>query len=169
SGWAENILHSFTSGSDGFQPSSGVTFDSSSNLYSSTAGAECDGGGGNAFELSAGSWSFSTVYCFVGIEGGGPYLSTMVFDQAGNLYGTTYYDGANGANSSGTVFKLTPSNGIWTYTSLHDFTGGTDGGYPVGNLVFDANGNLYGTASRGGDMSNCGGHGCGVVFKISGL
>ena len=89
-------------------------------------------------------------------------MSTLLFDQAGNLYGTTFADGANGW---GSVFKLTPSMGGWTYTSLHDFTGGSDGGYPVGNLVFDANGNLYGTASIGGTGHWC----CGVIFKISGL
>jgi hypothetical protein len=69
--------------------------------------------------------------------------------------------------SHGTVFKLTPSNGSWIYTSLHDFSGGSDGGNPVGNLAFDAQGNLYGTASKGGDLSKCGGTGCGVVFKIA--
>jgi uncharacterized repeat protein (TIGR03803 family) len=55
-------------------------------------------------------------------------------DAAGNLYGTTLADGANGY---GAVFKLTPSNGSWTYTSLHDFTNGSDGGYPYSTLVLD--------------------------------
>ena len=59
------------------------------------------------------------------------------------------------------MFKLTPSNGGWTYTSLHDFTNGSDGSYPYSNLVFDARGNLYGTASAGGA------NGLGVVFKIA--
>ena len=60
----------------------------------------------------------------------------------------------------------TPSNGSWIFTSLHDFTGGSDGGYPYSNLVFDASGNLYGTASQGGTSANCSG-GCGVVFEIT--
>ena len=79
-------------------------------------------------------------------------------DQAGNLYGTTACDGANGF---GSVFKLTFSNGAWTYTSLHDFTDGSDGGFPYSNVVFDANGNLYGTASGGGEYA------AGVVFEIT--
>jgi uncharacterized repeat protein (TIGR03803 family) len=79
-------------------------------------------------------------------------------DAAGNLYGTTLADGANGY---GAVFKLTPSNGIWTYTSLHDFTNGIDGGYPYSTLVLDQRGNLYGTASSGGTQ------GLGVVFEIT--
>jgi uncharacterized repeat protein (TIGR03803 family) len=139
SNWSENTLFSFNGGSTGFQPFSSVTFDSSGNLYSSTTGIEECGGGGNVFELSSGSWSYSAIYCFVGGYQGGPHMSTLVFDQAGNLYGTTSADGANGW---GSVFKLTPSNGSWTYTSLHDFTGGNDGGFPVGNLIFDPNGNL---------------------------
>jgi uncharacterized repeat protein (TIGR03803 family) len=124
------------------------------------------GGGGNVFELSSGSWSYSAIYCFVGGYQGGPHMSTLVFDQAGNLYGTTFADGANGW---GSVFKLTPSNGSWTYTSLHDFTGGNDGGFPVGNLIFDANGNLYGTASCGGTTGTCGyrNDGYWVIFKIA--
>jgi uncharacterized repeat protein (TIGR03803 family) len=81
-------------------------------------------------------------------------------DSAGNLYGTT---GCSGAYTAGTVFKLTPSDGSWTYTSLHDFTGGSDGASPWSNVVFDPNGNLYGTASGGGDLI-CG---CGVVWEIA--
>ena len=79
-------------------------------------------------------------------------------DGAGNLYGTTFCDGAKGA---GSVFKLTPSGGSWTYTSLHDFTGGSDGANPISNVVFDANGSLYGTALNGGA------HGVGVVWEIT--
>lgn len=79
-------------------------------------------------------------------------------DAAGSLYGTTFYDGAYGY---GSVFKLTPAHGSWTFTSLHDFTGGIDGGNPISNLVFDAGGNLYGTASQGGAYND------GVIFRIT--
>ncbi len=84
-------------------------------------------------------------------------------DAAGNLYGTAVLDGAF---ASGSVFKLTQSDGSWTYTSLHDFTSGNDGGNPYGNVVFDARGNLYGTASLGGSYRSgipCENQGCGVV------
>jgi uncharacterized repeat protein (TIGR03803 family) len=79
-------------------------------------------------------------------------------DVAGNLYGTTKCDGADNA---GSVFKLTLSGNSWTYTSLYDFTGGSDGANPICNVVFDANGNLCGTASAGGA------YGYGVVWEIT--
>ena len=82
----------------------------------------------------------------------------MTIDSAGNLYGTTVVDGANGY---GAVFKLTHTQNGWSYTSLHDFTNGDDGAYPYSSLVFDSAGNLYGTASAGGS------NGLGVVFEIS--
>ena len=78
----------------------------------------------------------------------------------GNLYGTTLADGPHGY---GSVFKLTHSANGWTYTALHNFTGGSDGGYPYGSPVFDSSGNLYGTASAGGT----GPGGAGVVWKIT--
>jgi hypothetical protein len=71
----------------------------------------------------------------------------LTFDAAGNLYGTTFWQGAYGA---GSVFKMTRSGANWTFTSLHDFNGGSDGGNPESNVTFDANGNLYGTASADG-------------------
>jgi hypothetical protein len=73
-----------------------------------------------------------------------------------------------GSPNYGTVFKLTPTpTPPWTYTSLHDLTGGSDGGNPYSNVIFDANGNLYGTANAGGDVSSCSGYGCGVVWEIT--
>jgi uncharacterized repeat protein (TIGR03803 family) len=89
---------------------------------------------------------------------------SLVMDASGSLYGTTVLDGAF---SSGSVFKLTPSNGSWTYTSLHDFSNENDGGSPYGNVSFDASGNLYGTASLGGLNNGCQGLGCGVVWEIT--
>ena len=79
-------------------------------------------------------------------------------DGAGDLYGTTLCDGANNA---GSVFELTPSGNSWTYTSLHDFTGGNDGRNVSCNLVFDANGNIYGTAANGESQRD------GVVWEIT--
>ena len=71
-----------------------------------------------------------------------PYAG-LIFDKAGNLYGTTEF---GGTNNQGTVFEITPnSNGSWTETVLYNFTGSTDGGQPYGSLIFDAAGNLYGT------------------------
>ena len=168
SDWAENTLYTFPGGADGCVPRSAVTFDPFGNMYGATS--DCgENRGGVVYELLNGSWSYQSVYTFSGGGSGcGPYLSTLIFDQAGSLYGTTYCDGQAPPNNYGSVFKLTPSMSGWTYTSLHDFTGGSDGGYPVGKLAFDGNGNLYGTASCGGNTGNCP-SGVGVVFKISGF
>src|ERR1022692_4195406 len=84
-------------------------------------------------------------------------VSSLIFDKAGNLYGTTYQ---GGAYNFGTVFELTPaSGGGWTETVLHTFGSGTDGGAPYGGLIFDASGNLYGTTQVGGA------DGYGTVFE----
>jgi uncharacterized repeat protein (TIGR03803 family) len=83
---------------------------------------------------------------------------------SGNLYGTTNCDGANGW---GNVFKLANTENGWLYSSLHDFTNsGGDGGYPVSSVSFDTNGNLYGTASSGGNNNCQPVNGCGIVWMI---
>jgi uncharacterized repeat protein (TIGR03803 family) len=116
------------------------------------------GGGGIVYKMTAGGdWTYDFVYNLTGGINLGPY-DKLVMDSAGNLYGTTFADGRYGL---GSVFKLTHSSGGWTYTSLHDFTGGSDGGNPISSLVFDSDGNLYGTASDGGA------HGVGVVFQVT--
>jgi uncharacterized repeat protein (TIGR03803 family) len=93
---------------------------------------------------------------------GGHPSAGLLRDKAGNFYGTTE---TGGAFSAGNVFKLAPDG---TYTSVYDFTGGDDGGYPRSDLVSDASGNLYGTTLSGGELS-CRPWmpGCGVVFKVA--
>lgn len=158
SGWTEQILYGFTGGRDGEAPTS-VILDASGNLFGTT-GAGGTGNGGTVFELARanGSWNFSTLYSLSGRGGGCGPSGGQVMDAAGNLYGTTY---CNGAYGYGSVFKLAPNQGNWTYTDLHDFTGGNDGNRPNGGLVFDAHGNLYGTTFSGGL------DGGGVVFEIT--
>ena len=161
--WSQTVLYSFQDGNDGRYPGTSLLFDSSGNLYGTTSAGGA-GGGGTVFELSpsAGGWTFKVLYSFSG--GGGP-AAALTMDAVGNLYGTTYGDGAYRA---GNVFKLTPSNGSWTYTSLYDFTGGSDGGLPESGVVFDAAGNLYGTTTGGGNAGGpCGRQGCGVVWEIT--
>lgn len=114
-----------------------------------------------------GGWTFTLLYSFTGAGGqfsAGP-IANLAFDSAGSLYGTTHGDGVY---NFGSVFKLAPGVGSWTYTSLHDFTGGNDGGYPRSSIIFDKNGNMYGTAAQGGagNSSNCSGP-CGVIFEIT--
>ena len=158
-GWRMNQLFSIVDIlGDGYLTQAGVTLDNAGNVYAATL-AYGPNGGGTVFELSAGTWNFSLVY---GLSGnfGGPQES-LTMDAAGNLYGTTTGDGAY---NQGNVFKLTPSGGGWLYTDLYDFTGESDGGAPVSNVVIDAQGNLYGTASAGG-AGGCN-HGCGTVWMI---
>jgi len=157
SGWTENILHSFAAAADGSVPYAGLTFDGAGNLY----GAATDGGtngGGTIFALtpSSGGWAFNVVYSVPGWGISGPFRTPLV-DANGDVFGTTHCDGAY---SSGSVFELTRSGSVWTYTSLHDFTGGSDGQYVFANPVFDAHGNIYGTTQVGGS-------GYGVVWEVS--
>ena len=134
----------------------------SGNLIGTTSSGGA-GNGGTVFELtpSQGNWVFNLIYSLTGQESYGPEAS-LTTDAAGNLYGTTVYGGASGY---GSAFKLTPSNGGWTYTSLHNFTGGGDGSNIQSNLIMDAHGNLYGVASYGG-AGSCS-YGCGIVFEIT--
>ena len=158
-GWTETTIHNFTPGTDGSSPWSGVILDSSGNLYGTTS-TNGSGGGGTVFELmpSGGGGVYNVLQSFSGSGNSPGPLRRLVMDSAGNLYGTTFADGAHGL---GSVFKLTHSGGGWTYTSLHDFTGGSDGANPYSTVVFDSSGNLYGTASAGGSM------GQGVVWEIT--
>jgi uncharacterized repeat protein (TIGR03803 family) len=125
------------------------------------------GGGGTVFKYSLAGSSLTTLYNFTGPNqfGAGP-TATLLMDATGNLYGTTQIDGAH---QQGSVFKLSESNGVWTLTTLHDFTGGSDGGLPFGQLTMDGSGNIYGTAQAGGNsVGNCYLNlGCGVVFEIT--
>jgi uncharacterized repeat protein (TIGR03803 family) len=156
-GWTENTLQSFeVEGSNGYTPAAGVIVDQSNNLFGATSSGGV-GNGGTVFELSqsGGRWSLSLLYSLSG-GSSGPQGS-LVMDSAGNIYGTTL---GNGEYGYGNVFKLAPSNGGWTYTSLHDFTGGRDGRHPYSAVALDASGNLYGTTYGGGSG------GYGVVYEI---
>jgi len=130
SGWVEKVLYSLQGGDDGSYPYGGLIFDSSGNLYGTTAGGSTDGG--TVFELARlpnGGWTHIVLYRFHQSQYVGGPIATLAMDVFGNLYGTTLYDGAH---NFGSVFKLTPSEGGWNYTDLHDFTGGSDGGYGIG-------------------------------------
>ena len=157
-GWTEKVLYNFQGASDGDYPTAGLLLDQSGNLYGSTSDGGT-GGGGTVFELipSGGGWTYKLLYSLTGGAKCGPW-GTLAMDGAGNLYGTTVCDGAN---NDGNVFELKPAGGSWTYSSLYDFTGGNDGRRPFGNVTFDSQGNIYGTASRGGT------HDSGVVWEIT--
>jgi uncharacterized repeat protein (TIGR03803 family) len=91
-------------------------------------------------------WNESILYRFAGSDGAGPN-APLIFDSAGELYGSTYL---GGAHNGGTVFRLTPSSGLWSESLLYSFTGGNDGYLPSSGLTFDRTGNLYGTTYYGG-------------------
>ncbi|MGD0179729.1 MAG: choice-of-anchor tandem repeat GloVer-containing protein [Terriglobales bacterium] len=172
--WTERVIYSFTGGSDGGQPTGGVIFDGAGNLYGTTFSGGTIGdvcftqSCGVVFELipdPRGSWTQKVLYTFKydGKDGTNPAAS-MIFDAAGNLYSTTYTGGANGA---GTVFELTPAaNGRWIEKVLYSFNF-YSGGAPAAALIFDAAGNLYSTATAGGDgFGNCPPWGCGAIFEL---
>jgi uncharacterized repeat protein (TIGR03803 family) len=156
SGWTQKVLYNFQGQNDGQYPVGGVVH-RAGKIYGGTFSGGVNGGG-TVYELSPSGtgWKLTTLHSFTG-SFGGPY-NKLIFDANGNLYGTTNGDGANG---KGSVFKLTPSNGTWTFTDLYDFTGGDDGGTPYGSLAVDAQGNIFGTADLGGTKN------LGVVFEIT--
>ena len=162
-GWKEVVLHSFR-GHPGRNPIGGLTFDPKGNLYGTTsAGGAQDAGA--IFELTPGAggkWTYHVLHVFNGKNGRNPW-SNLIFDQSGNLYGTTSSGGREACGlGCGVVFKLTPQlDGKWKETILHKFTGGNDGGGSWGALTLDAAGNLYGT-TNGGSPYNYG-----VVFEIT--
>ncbi len=162
-GWNEQPIYIFKGlpfgkSNDGTNPTAGVIFDPSGNLYGTT-----DYGGshavGTVYELipdGKGGWSETVLYTFTDRADGG-HPNGLILDAAGNLYGTT-----SGHNTPGSVFKLSRgAGGKWKFTVLYDFRGGGDGASPSGSLVSDKHGNLYGTASYGGA------NGLGVVFEIT--
>jgi uncharacterized repeat protein (TIGR03803 family) len=171
--WTETILHYFPdSATDGYYPQ-GVIFDASGNLYGTTYTGDAYAGG-TVFELTpaaGGGWTETILNSFgkTGFDGYNPYAS-LIFDTAGNLYGTTVHGGGGQSNSGGgTIFKLTPATGGgWTEKILHSFEhSATSGDFPRGALIFDASGNLYSTTVTGGHSTLCLGGGCGTVFKLT--
>jgi uncharacterized repeat protein (TIGR03803 family) len=97
--------------------------------------------------------TYKVLYNFTGGADGAQPYATVVLDTAGNLFGTAEFGGASG---KGTVFQLSPSQGGWTFNLVYTFTGGTDGAVPIGGVIVDAAGNLYGTTSSGGGTCQCG-------------
>jgi uncharacterized repeat protein (TIGR03803 family) len=174
--WKYSLIYPFPIGKDGIDPS-GLVADASGNLYGATSwgpGAEC----GTVYELTPSlhaAWKEHILYQFKCRASGGMWpASSLIFDSAGNLYGTTggggIFGNACGNAGCGTVFQLSPSsNGAWTERGLYNFTGNADGYSPAAGLVFDAAGNLYGTTEYGGSGQcfNPPSAGCGAVYELS--
>jgi uncharacterized repeat protein (TIGR03803 family) len=153
------LLHSFAGTPDGVNPFAGLLMDATGNLYGTTYYGGTNGGFGTVFKLSA-KGKLTLLHSFAGMPDGQNPYARLIRDSAGNLYGTTFYGGTSGY---GSVFKLDAAGKL---TILHSFTGSADGAHPIAGLILDKAGNLYGTASDGGDL-NCGFSGCGTLFKIA--
>jgi uncharacterized repeat protein (TIGR03803 family) len=157
-GWNEKVLHNFD-GTDGAYPYASLLFDTAGTLYGTT---EIGGAFrmGTVFELiprANDRWEHVTLHNFSG-NGDGASPNGLIFDRAGNLYGTTSDDGIK---NTGTVFRLTPQNsGKWSETVLFKFNG-KDGAHPQASLILDAAGNLFGTTVNGGAS------GFGSVFELT--
>jgi hypothetical protein len=172
------MLYSFSGSTDGAGPGGRLVFDAQGNLYGAAGFAgdlnACfQQGCGVVYKLSptsSGFWTQTVLYTFEGGTDGITPISVML-DAQGNIFGLTRDGGGNscsGGQECGTVFELTPtSSGPWTETILHTFTGGSDGGVPLGSLTFDAHGNLFGTTDLGGVVSDQCTVGCGTAFELS--
>ncbi len=164
----ESILYKFTGGYDGGIPYSGLVFDTAGNLYGTTTYGGTAVFYGAVFELTHvnGKWREHVLYSFKGGKDGSYPQSRVVFDGAGNLYGTTSYGGTYGF---GTIFELKPTNGRWKESVLYAFKGSSenDGEYPWGGVTIDKAGNLWGTTQLGGSGTQICPNGCGTVYKLT--
>jgi uncharacterized repeat protein (TIGR03803 family) len=157
--WHERIIHNFSGGRDGGVGSLGsLLIDAAGHLFGVT---EVGGrhAAGTVFELSQahGRWEFKTLHEFEGMPDAGSPYGGLVADGGGNLYGTTYYGGKNGAGAVYEIYKNL--RGEYKERLLYSFKGGADGANPTSTLMFGKPGILYGTTSAGG--GSCG---CGTVF-----
>jgi uncharacterized repeat protein (TIGR03803 family) len=147
------VLYNFAGASDGGDPYATLIRDAAGNLYS-TVGYGGTYFAGAVFKVTPGG-AETVLYSFTGGADGAQPIAPVIRDGAGNLYGTTTMGGSANA---GVVFKVDSTG---SETVLHNFTGGTDGLTPVGGLLRDKAGNLYGATSQGGTSND------GVVFKIN--
>ena len=163
-GWNETLIHSFD-GTDGSQPDAGVVMDKAGNLYGSTqfggTSSNCFTGCGVVFELSpaaGGTWTYKVLLDF-NSNNGAAGSGQLTIDPNGNLYGFT---SAGGLYNWGIVYKLTHTTSGWKESILHNFnSNGVDGNNPVGALLIDKAGNLYGVTSNGGKYNG------GTVYELS--
>ncbi|MGB8149767.1 MAG: choice-of-anchor tandem repeat GloVer-containing protein [Candidatus Cybelea sp.] len=159
---SEQVLYSFTGGSDGGNAATGVALDDNGNLYGTTVTggtSQC----GTIFKLTAQAsppWPETVLHNFSCYTDGKNPHGGVSFDRSGNLDGTTVAGGSGGSCSSdgcGVLFQLTPQ----TENVLHNFTAGRDGFGPGGGVVFDPSGNvLYGMTPDGGSYSE------GTIYEV---
>lgn len=161
----ETVLYTFGKKPDGINPQFGLVQDGAGNLYGTTRygglkGCHPSTTCGTVFKIGP-SGNETVLYRFTGKADGGNPNGPLVIDKAGNLYGT----GSWGAYRSGVIFKVDPSG---NESVLYAFPADSSLGLvPQGGLAMDSLGNFYGATFTGGDLHECNGDGCGVVFKIT--
>jgi uncharacterized repeat protein (TIGR03803 family) len=173
SGWTFAPLYDFSGGDDGDGPW-GVVFGPDGKLYGTTLSGRL-AYYGTVFSLSPPAsfcravlcpWTETQLHLFTGEpdDGAIPGNADLVFDQQGNIYGTTTAGGSgscSGSSGCGTVYELSKNNGNWSSSLLYSFQGSSDGYAPFGGVVFDQAGNLLGTTDAGGDYYG------GTVYELS--
>ena len=173
--WNEVVLHTFTGGNDGSSPRGDLIQNYAGTLFGTTVSGGT-GGYGTVFQLSPSShgWRKTVLHSFrKGKDGASPFAG-LVQDPGGSLFGTTFIGGDNNAGCTsagsgcGTVYELSQGGFGWVFSVLHTFSGGRDGGGPLGGITLASGPRLFGTTNAGGSASGCTAiAGCGVVFKLS--
>jgi uncharacterized repeat protein (TIGR03803 family) len=173
------VLYNFSGYNDGGQPMAPLTLDSAGNLYGTTYSggdfAYCGGGCGVVFKLDA-NGNETVLFSFSTFEGGQQPTAGVVFDSAGNLFGTTSYGGDLScgdptSSGCGVVFKIDANGNESVFHTFEYLLGDSPG-----SLTLDSDGNLLGTTNFGGYSGPsgwgeiagpCGYSGCGVIYKLN--
>ncbi len=152
----EKVMHSFGRGTDGNEPIGGVVFDEAGNFYGTTLLGGTFGNG-TVYKVTP-SGIETVIYNFTGGSDAVNPGAAPTLDSQGNLFGSTSFGGVNGV---GAVYELSPSGSGWTETVLYSFHGLNDGQNPLGGVIVDKAGNLYGGTFDGGV------NGGGTVYELS--
>ena len=158
--WTQTVIHTFTGGDDGSGPGSGLTVGWHDTIYgvTPTGGAN---GQGVVYQLKPmpdGTWKLTVLHAFTGgVDGAGGSAGRLLLHNR-SLYGVTTVGGANG---KGVAFKITPTQGVWQFTTLYAFKGQPDAGFPYSTLTMDSQGRLYGTTYYDGA------HNLGSVYQLT--
>lgn len=169
------VIHEFASGDDGATPRTSLSMDASGRIYGTTmygggsTSEDCPTGCGTVFVLtpsSNGVWKESILHHFEAITDGRVPIDGVSIDAAGNLYGVTEFS-LNSTGYIGQVYEISPNGTKWTFKTLHNFLPATDGYYPLGSVVLDSEGNLYGTTQFGAESAGCYNQGCGIIYELS--
>jgi uncharacterized repeat protein (TIGR03803 family) len=145
---AETVLHFFSGGADGGQPTGSLVQGSNGSFYGTTSY-----GSGTVFAITP-QGEEAVLYSFPNYTNDGSKPSSLILGSDGNFYGTTFI---GGKSNYGTVFRITPAG---VETVLYSFLGGSDGELPSAPLVEGSDGNLYGTTPFGGSKD-------GTIFRIT--